>query len=158
MNKLFATFKITIFALFINLPIQNIYAAEKIDSEIKIIDQYLTIQAIKGKFSGSVLIAKSTEVVKYFEKTISVHGVKYLATFSQHGFAGIWNNYGFAVWAPPPMVGHTGGTSGIDNYFGMSPENGYIIVILCNQTGSGRMDALHEIQKLLSLPITSLNL
>jgi len=106
----------------------------------------------------STEIAKPNDTTNYFEKTIPVLGVKYLATSSQYGFAGAWNNYGFAVWTPPPMVGHTGGTSGIDNYFGMSPENGYIIVILCNQTGSGRMDALHEIQKLLSLPITSLNL
>ncbi len=86
-------------------------------------------------------------------------GVNYLATFSKYGFAGHWNNFGFAVWTSPPMVGHTGGTSGIDDYFGMSPDNnGYTIVILCNQTGSGRMDALHEIQKRLSLPITYLNL
>ena len=106
----------------------------------------------------STQIAKPDGPTKYFEKTIFVLGVKYLATSSQYGFAGAWNSYGFAVWTSPPMIGHTGGTSGIDDYFGMSPEDGYIIVILCNQTGSGRMDALHEIQKLLSLPITSLNL
>jgi CubicO group peptidase (beta-lactamase class C family) len=106
----------------------------------------------------STQIAKPNDTTYYFKKTIPVHGVKYLATFSQYGFAGAWNSYGFAVWDSPPMIGHTGGTSGIDDYFGMSPENGYTIVILSNQTGSGRMDALHEIQKLLSFPIQSLNL
>jgi D-alanyl-D-alanine carboxypeptidase len=110
------------------------------------------------QFALSTQIAKPKNSANYFEKTISVLDVKYPATFSQYGFAGTWNSDGFAIWAPPPMVGHTGGTPGIDDYFGMSPEDGYIIVILCNQTGSGRMDALHEIQKLLSLPITSLNL
>ncbi|HSW75978.1 MAG TPA: serine hydrolase [Candidatus Saccharimonadales bacterium] len=104
-------------------------------------------------------IAKPNDTTNYFEKTIPVHGVKYLATFSQYGFAGTWNNYGFAVWQSPSMLGHTGGTSGIDNYFGMSPDNsGYTIVILSNQTGPGRMKVLHEIQKLLSFPIQSLNL
>lgn len=107
----------------------------------------------------STEIAKPNDTTNYFEKTIPVLSVKFLATFSQYGFAGAWNNYGFAVWLSPPMLGHTGGTSGIDDYFGMSPDKGgYTIVILSNQTGSGRMKALHEIQKLLSFPIKSLNL
>ena len=121
-----------------------------------------TNKLLNSHFTQLVLstqIAKPDDSTKYFEKTISVLGVKYLATFSQYGFAGEWNSYGFAVWTSPPMIGHTGGTSGIDDYFGMSSENGgYTIVILSNQTGFGRMNALHEIQKLLSFPIQSLNL
>lgn len=105
----------------------------------------------------STQIVNTTGTPHYFEKKITVNGVNYLATFSDYGFAGRWNSYGFAVWTSPPMIGHTGGTSGIDNYFGMSPENGYTIVILSNQTGPGRMQVLHQIQGLLSLPIQSLD-
>jgi CubicO group peptidase (beta-lactamase class C family) len=131
-------------------------------------DLYKFAQALRGhkllnpKYTRLVLsteIAETETSSQYQEKTIQVLGVNYLATFSQYGFAGAWNAFGFAVWASPPMVGHTGGSAGIDDYFGISPdEKGFTIIILSNQTGSGRLNALHEIQRVLSLPEESLNL
>ncbi len=59
--------------------------------------------------------------------------------FSPYGFAGVWNNYGFAVWADPTLIGHTGGTPGAGAIFAMDPRNLITIVILSNNGAKGEI-------------------
>lgn len=107
----------------------------------------------------STKISKPNSNERYTIKKITVYGVEYLVTFSSHGPAGVWNDFGFAVWSSPSLVGHTGGNPGIDDFFGIEPnDKGYIIIILSNQTGPGRIKLLHKIQELLSFPVQSLDL
>jgi CubicO group peptidase (beta-lactamase class C family) len=65
--------------------------------------------------------------------------------FTQYGFAGAWNQFGFAVWDNPDLVGHTGGTTGASALFLMSPNNHYTIIILSNMS-SGTTDLYKKIR------------
>ncbi len=63
------------FVLLISLFLQKSNAFEKTDPKIKMIDQYLNTQAMKGKFSGSVLIAKNNKIL--FKKAYGLASREY---------------------------------------------------------------------------------
>ncbi len=82
-------------------------------------------------------------------KAINIHGVTLSEMVSHYGFAGAWNNYGFAVWKQPFLIGHTGGTAGAAAFFATSPDNKYTIIILSNTSGSAPILLYKKIRQLL---------
>ena len=72
---------------------------------------------------------------KTFIKKLQIGSKLVPEHFSRYGFAGIWNQFGFAVWKDPALIGHTGGTAGATALFLMSPNNKYTIILLSNLSG-----------------------
>jgi len=67
-------------------------------------------------------------------------------TVSPYGFAGAWNQFGFAVRETPRLIGHTGGTTGAGALFVMSPDNKYTIIILSNNGTQGQIALYQKIR------------
>lgn len=86
------------------------------------------------------------------------HGIQYKGLFTQHGFAGAWNEFGFAVWHHPPRVGHTGGLGGVDDYIAIFPKSHYVIIVLSNTTNRAKLHILSTISSLLGYQFRNFNL
>ncbi len=95
----------------------------------------------------------SSDVIKLnaktYDKKLEIDNYSLDATFTEHGFAGAWNIFGFAVWNDPLLLGHTGGTSGASAMFLMSPDNSYTIIILSN-VSTGAIELYKEIRHILN--------
>jgi CubicO group peptidase (beta-lactamase class C family) len=95
----------------------------------------------------------SSDVIKLnaktYDKKLEIDNYPLDATFTEHGFAGVWNIFGFAVWDDPLLLGHTGGTSGASAMFLMSPDNSYTIIILSNES-TGTIDLYKEFRHILN--------
>lgn len=61
-------------------------------------------------------------------KKIKIGDSDVLESFSPYGFAGVWNQFGMAIWDNDDLIGHTGGTTGASALFIMSPENHFYYI------------------------------
>lgn len=105
---------------------------------------------IKGKllnseFTKKILsgeVAKPSNLKGYYYKTIEIQGQFFEALFSPYGFAGEWNEFGFAIINKDPLsVGHDGGgMRGINDFFAIYPDQEAILMIFSNYTGKGIID------------------
>jgi CubicO group peptidase (beta-lactamase class C family) len=92
-------------------------------------------------------------------KTIIIHGQPFEGHFSNYGFTGLWNNYGFAVWEDSQMIGHTGGSTGSTNILMTEVAlDSLSIIVLSNQTDSVKMEIVHYIQDMFNKDKTSIDL
>lgn len=110
-------------------------------------------------------VVLSTNVIRleipssqYRKKFNEVSGVKYYGDFTKYGFAGAWNKFGFAVWNDPMIIGHTGGISGVDNYFGIYLDKEYTLIIFSNVSNTAKLNLLRYINTLLGYQFTNYNM
>lgn len=100
--------------------------------------------------SQTILSPKIMDISKKLTlKNITVNGVEIAEQFSQFGFAGAWNQYGFAVWDNPKLVGHTGGTLGAAALFATTPDGKYTIIILSNVSNAAPINYYKKVRSAL---------